>query len=368
MTNTTKIIIGIIVLVLIGWGISSYKKQPQANSESIKIGAILPLSGDLADIGQEINRGALIAVDELQSQGIKVDYISEDDQFDFKKTASAAQKLTTIDKVDAVFTAIGEQAEPIAKIFNAAKVPLLVAWDSNNNLKKLGDYIFSTGFSSEGSGEKMADFAREKLGLSKVALVSHVDAVADIIVDAFVKKFSNFGGTVISKDRVSADTTDYRSVITKIKNEKADGVYTIFLPPANGLFAIQSKQLGLSVTIMAADAIQDSEISQAGSAIEGWYMHYMYTESPDKLTKLYEQKFGQGPASIVYASFGYDSVVVLAEAGKISKEKNIEIAEALRLVNTDKTSTPVNMNNSNFSERIEKIFKVENGKRVLIEK
>ena len=49
MTNTGKIIAGVIILVLVVWGLSSISEQ--GGSETIKIGFVGPLSGDLANIG-----------------------------------------------------------------------------------------------------------------------------------------------------------------------------------------------------------------------------------------------------------------------------------------------------------------------------
>ena len=67
MTKTGKIVSGIIVLILIVWGLTSISKQD--SPETIKIGFVGPLSGDLANMGENAQAGVKIAVEEINSKG-----------------------------------------------------------------------------------------------------------------------------------------------------------------------------------------------------------------------------------------------------------------------------------------------------------
>src|SRR5437762_2745471 len=70
---------------------------------SLQLGAILPLTGDVASYGVAAKRGIDLAVDDVNNHGgvagrtIRVIY--EDDQGQSSKTISAMQKLTSLDKV-----------------------------------------------------------------------------------------------------------------------------------------------------------------------------------------------------------------------------------------------------------------------------
>ena len=71
MTNTTKTVLGIIVLVLIVWGISSLvKKSEPEETGPIKIGFLGPLTGDLANIGKNAQAAVQIASDEINAAGL----------------------------------------------------------------------------------------------------------------------------------------------------------------------------------------------------------------------------------------------------------------------------------------------------------
>ncbi len=356
----------VIILVILTVTVVAIKQNNKVGDEITKIGSILPLSGDLGSIGQEVNRGALIAVDALKDEGIYVDYIPEDDAFNPQKSVSAAQKLISVDKVSAVFVMAGEEAKPIVGLFDKAKLPLLISWDSNNPLKNSSPYLFSIGFSNEVTGETLATFMKEKLHLSKVAVIGQIDEVGDIMTASFIKKFKELGGSIASHDRIPATTNNFRSYIVKIKSEKADGVATFFLPPAHSLFAIQKKQLSLDIPVGGPDII-DEDIEQGGSAINGTYMTYTWTGNTDELAKRYEEKFGAKPMNQLFTAFGFDSVYLLGKAKGISARTGKSLAEALRETKTDRTTTPIDMKGTNYSERTEKVFRIEDGKRVLVE-
>ena len=344
-----------------------HKSSKNVSIESIKIGSILPLSGDFAIIGEEIKRGADIAVAELAEEGIHVEYVSEDDQFTAAKDVSAANKLVQIDKVDGVFTAVGEEALPTVQVFNENKVPLLVTWDSNADLKKAGPYIFSIGFNSEANAEKMAEYAYVTLKLRKLGIVTNIDQVADVLAGSFDNKFKSLGGSISSIDRLQPTETNYRTVASKLKSGDAEGVYMALIPPNNQFMMIQARQLGFSGQLLGVDSVQHDEIVQAGAAAEGLLFTSIHTDHDAALKDRYAALYKREPINITHVSFGYDAVLAFIEAKKIADEKDISLRDSLAQLSTDKTTTPINMGGNQYSERVEKIFKVSQGKSVLAE-
>ncbi|MEK7390909.1 MAG: ABC transporter substrate-binding protein, partial [Patescibacteria group bacterium] len=132
MKKTLWAIIIIVIIVVLG-GILFTKNSSnlQTDKTAIKVGVIIPLTGDLAIIGEELKKGIDLAISELQFKGLNITAIYEDDRFDPKVTATAANKLLNIDKVNFAVTFSIEEARPIVSIFNDHKVPLVVTWDSN---------------------------------------------------------------------------------------------------------------------------------------------------------------------------------------------------------------------------------------------
>lgn len=348
----------IILVLLLSLALARHSQQPASH---FVIGGILPLTGDLADLGSEINRGAIIATDEAKAHGIDVSYIGEDDAFVPEKEASAAHKLLQVDGAQAVFVAAGEESKTVSPIFEQAKVPVLVAWDSNEELKKAGKYTFSIGFSTEGNAALLADYSYDTLGLRKMMIVQAIDPVGDILAASFKQEFQKKGGTIIDHEQIQADQQQHQTLIAKINAQKPDGLYLILIPPQYSTFLPQLRRTSFSGQIVAADSLVPSEITVAGAAANGMYYTNVYALHPDEIAQKYKERFGEAPHDPNLVSFGYDSVETLLKGHEIARQKNIPLRDALTMVHFGGLGTTVNMNGTQFSERVEKIFKVMNG-------
>jgi ABC-type branched-subunit amino acid transport system substrate-binding protein len=96
---------------------------------SISVGLALPLSGESARYGLDIQRGALMATEELQKRGIELVLISEDTQLLPRVAATAAQKLISRDHVNVVVS-LWDTAEAVAPIAEQRKTPhISIRWN-----------------------------------------------------------------------------------------------------------------------------------------------------------------------------------------------------------------------------------------------
>lgn len=353
LKSNTKLIVGIIIiLIVIVGGYFVFNKNQSVNqttnNEPIKIGVIVPLTGPYAFLGEEIKKGVELAAEEAKNQEMNFAITYEDDQGNFGPgTVNAANKLVNIDKINAGITFGIEEAKPIAPIFNNAKIPLVVGWDSNDFIKGAGDYIFSNGFSTEKAGEKIAEFAYKNLSLRKVAIVSHIDAWVDIISASFKNKFTELGGSIVYNERISPEATDYKTIILKVKNSKADGVYAPTMPMNSAIFIIQAKQLGLNVPLMMGDSFVQEVIDEVKSSGEGIYFTSMIAEKNDPVSILYKNKYQTDPYGLALAAAGYDAFKKFVDE-KIT-------------VNNVRDILLKNIGPSRTSEREEKLYQVKNG-------
>lgn len=354
-----KIITGIIVIILIVVGISYFSKNfnQTANKKPIKVGVILPLSGDLAFLGEQIKKGIDLAIEEYKGKGINVEVIYEDDQSLSPSVAvNAANKLLNIDKIDVGLTMLVEESRPIAPIFNKKEVPLLVLWDSNKLIQQSGQYIFSNGFSTELAGETMANFAYNELNLKTVAIVGHIDPWADIITKSFKDKFEIMGGKVVYDEQFNTETKDYRTAILKIKQLDSDAIYFPMIPMNSVNFLTQSKQLGLRSLFLTGDSFISDVIKKANDASEGVYFTNIYSVNNERLVERYKKIYNNDPVDIDLISFGYDGVIKVVGSG--NKKSSKEVKESLDLIFGSERS----------ANRIEKIFKVQNGTPIEVKK
>ncbi len=337
------------------------------NGELIKIGAILPMSGDFAVFGEAINRGALLAIDEAKEEGINIQYIAEDDHSNAVGSTNAANKLIRSDKVQGVITATVQEVKPVAPIFASAGIPLVATWDSNDFIKTAGKDIFTIGFSTEGAGQKMATYARNNLKLSSVAVIAQEDEWSSLIASAFEKKFKELGGNVLISEKVQPTQKDFRTILAKIKASGAEGIYFPFLPNTIASFAKQVSEQGINVVLMTGDSISPDEVAQAGSAAENIYFTNLYAEDTADLEKKYQEKFGEG-GDMTFVSFGYDGIKTLIEAVRISREENISLSDAMRKVNFAGVDRKINFAGKQFAEKLEYLYRVKNGAFVEIQR
>lgn len=192
--------------------------------QPLRVGAILPLSGDFAFVGKEMQRGMQLALEDFSDYRIEIIY--EDDRtFDAKSAVLAAKRLTGIEKVDILFNAVVNTTPAIASIVKSTATPTFVIWDSNKRLKALQGPIYGMGFSTEGAGEDMADFAYYEKGLRRISVISAHDEWSEIISNSFAERFAAAGGVVVQHSRVQITETDLRALILKAMQNKAEAIY-----------------------------------------------------------------------------------------------------------------------------------------------
>ncbi len=125
MNKSTKLVIGalaILAIVAIGYFMSINTVEEvsveEVSVEPIKIGMIAPMTGDLAFMGEGIRDAIVLANENTENTKYEYEVIVEDDQLDAKMSASAANKLISVDKVDAIITfssVTGNVVAPIAE-------------------------------------------------------------------------------------------------------------------------------------------------------------------------------------------------------------------------------------------------------------
>ena len=324
MTKTAKTIVWVIVIALVVWGFSSLLKSPKsengtgAEKGSIKIGFVGPLTGDLANAGQNVEAAIGIAVEEINNTGgvlgKNLEVIYEDDACNGATGANAISKLINTDKVVAVLGGLCSGATlGEAPISEAAKIPQLSYCSTNPKISQAGDYIFR----NVPSDLFQANYAAEYLmknGKKKVALLSTKDDWGDGLNKAFAEAFTKLGGVIVMNDSFDHDTKDLRSQLVEIKAKNPDAVYFIAYTDATIAGLKQAHDLKIKNQFVGADAWDDTKIwSELGTLGDGAIYTVVGSNStPDFKAKM---KAKLGKDDFIYCSnYGYDGVKVLADA------------------------------------------------------
>lgn len=359
------------LLILAGCGSSP------SSEESIKIGAILILTGDLSNIGHAFREGIELAVDEINAQGgfkgKPLQAVIEDDRLFVGGpvgAVTAAEKLISEGHIVAGLVTAVNDAKPASPTFESNKVPLVTLWDSNEELENLGEYTFGIGFSTERAGELFAEYAYNQLHIKKVGTAFHIDEWSQLIHKNFVRRFKELGGEVVEGGSYSAEEKDYRTLITKLMQDKVEAIYFPFI--MNGdLFLKQVKELGFKGKVLTGDVVTKELIENTGDAIESvYYTQVFASQNPklDHVKELYQDKYKQEAPLFVFTALGYDSVYTLLEAMKLADSTNPEaIKEALYKVKGLQGATGIiTFNEKGSSPKEEHVWQIQKGKEVLL--
>ena len=187
---------------------------------TVSIGVQLPLSGELAFVGQDIQRGIDLALEDLHSSPIKLTVYYEDDRGSAVQAASASQRLIMQKKVD-VAVSLWDMAEIVAPVAERAKIPhLSIRW--NPHVAERYPYTFTL-------ESTYKTFARYQLALAQASGAKTLGLITEestgwiLVRDYLEASAKEYGISVVSSDAyMPAPGLDLRPVVTHALSRKPD--------------------------------------------------------------------------------------------------------------------------------------------------
>lgn len=291
----------------------------KSNQGRIKVGFIVPLSGDAASIGKAVQNGVEIALEKLApQQREQLELFWEDDALRPAQTVSAFNKLTSINKVDVVLNTTSGTAHAIAGLAEKAEVPLIaVASDPKIVLNR--KWVVNFWVTPE---EEARVFIPEALrrGHKKVARLSTLHEGAFAVRSAIDKVNDGKIEWVLDED-FGPDVRDFRTYIAKLRTHSdVDGLLPILLPGQLGNFAKQVRAAGVQLPFIGIEFFEDrNEVKASDGALVGsWYVNT--ADVDDDFVKEYFSRF---PGDSIWgASSGHDAILLLAEAASLGAERS----------------------------------------------
>lgn len=326
-----KIIISIITLVavmsslLTGCG--------SKGGDTIKIGTILPVSGDIAAYGTQTRDAIQMAIEEINENGgvlgKDLELLTEDDEGNPEKTVNAFKKLVSKDEVDALIGALTSNCSLAINTEAQNEGIVMISPSSTNDTVTLaGEYIFRSCYSDSFQGQVVAKFANETLKASNAAILYDVTNDYSVgLMNQFKAKFESLGGTVVTEESYSKGDKDFKAQLTSIKGKNPD---VLFIPDYYATVALIAKQVrnaGIEAPMVGSDG-WDSITTQNVNEVEGsYYSNHYSAEVDDEQVKNFVQKYNDKykvqPNAL--AALGYDAAYILAEAieraGSVDSEK-----------------------------------------------
>jgi branched-chain amino acid transport system substrate-binding protein len=319
----------------------------------IKIASVGPMTGQYAAFGEQLRKGAEMAVADINAaggvNGQKLELTIGDDACDPKQATAVANKMVA-DKV--VFVAghyCSGSSIPASDIYKEAKILQITPASTNIRLTdeaftKGNTTVFRTCGRDDVQGATVGAYILKHSKDKKVAILHDKSPYGKGVADE-TKKALNKGGLREAMYESYNDTDkDFTALINKMKQGKIDIIVLGGYHTAGALLIKQSREQGFGAQMVGFDALEDAEFGKlGGAATDGVLMSFPPKAEDDPKNAALVKKFRDAkyePAG--YTLFTYAAVKVWADAAK--KANSIEaakVAAALRAGTFDSAVGPL---------------------------
>jgi len=269
-----------------------------AQSDSVKIGVILPMTGPSASTGRQIDAAIKLwlAQNGAKAGGKKVEVLIKDDAGVADTTRRLAQELVVNDKV-AVLAGFGltPLALATAPIATQSKTPMVVMAAATSAITEASPFIVRSSFTLPQVTIGIAEWASQNKIRKAVTLVADYGPGNDA-EKFFVDRFRLNGGTVLDKLRTPLRGADFAPVLQKVRDAQPDALF-VFLPSGQGAqFMKQFGERGLDKAgirlIATGDVTDDDQLNDMGDVALGVVTSHHYSAAhPSAMNKKFVADF-----------------------------------------------------------------------------
>jgi len=300
-----------------------------AQDNVFKIGLILPMTGQQATTGRQIEAAAKLYMAQNGDTvaGKKIQLIIKDDTSIPDVTKRMAQELIVNNKVNVLAGfGITPSALATAPLATQSKTPQVVMAAATSSITEASPYIVRTSFTLPQASVSIADWA-PKNGIKKVVtLVSDYGPGLD--AEKFFKERLVFnGGTVVDTLRVPMRNPDFAPFLQKVRDLKPDALF-VFVPSGAGAAVMKQflergmDKAGIKL-IGTGDITDDDQLNDMGDGALGVVTSHHYSAAhPSALNKKFVDAFQKANNNLrpnFMAVGGYDGMRVIYEALKVTK-------------------------------------------------
>jgi len=336
---------------------------------TIKIGAIMTLSGNVSYWPSQLKKGMDMAFSERDSTKEHVQLLYEDDAFKPNLAIASYNKLTKVDAVDVIISAFAPIANALIPLAEKDSIPLIASIAASSDIAKGYRWIFRDYITQQQQCPLLAEYVYNKLNLKKGSyLVINDDFGRDGIIQ-FNQKLVELGGEPITGEHISQTENTSRNEILKILKQSPDYIYVIARDQLLISICNQIREMDKEIQIVGLNPFDTDVLWNAiGMNGEGIYFTSSYfsldeNEESKKFFNSYKERYNEEPN---YTSiYGYTMMKYLLDIAKNAKNK-ADIRNKLELLNTQSIRGNLVTNSNHDIISPIGLYKRENGKTMLI--
>ena len=304
--------------------------SPVFAKDTIKVGAILAVTGPASFLGAPEAKTLQMLTDEINAKGgikgSKVELIIKDSGGSPEKAISFAKQLIEENKVMAIIgpSTSGETMK-IKNIAEEGKTILLSCAAAEVIVNPVAKYVFKTPQKDSFAAQKIF-MQMKKMGIKKIGVVSGNDGFGKAGKEQLEKIAPEYGIEIVANEVYDKDATDLTAVATKLKAANVQAVVNWSIVPAQSIIAKNMRQIGMTVPLFQSHGFGNIKYVQAaGSAAEGIIFpagRLLVADSLPKSNKQkavllkykkdYETKFKEDAST--FGGHAYDAFMILENA------------------------------------------------------
>jgi len=307
----------VVVIVIAGiWYGASRKSATVTEKGPIKIGAILPLTGDLAEYGKDELSALDLFIEEWNNRNEKkIKLLVEDSKSDPKEAISALNKL--LEKPKILLTLGSSISLALQPIINEKQIPTITV---AANPKTANGYMIQNLPTSNDYINLISEEILVK-NITKLGLIFRNDELGKGVRDSLVYKLKE--KVEIIEEVVSPDETDFRTLITKIKSKNPEAIFIVHTGKKLGLLISQIRNLMGDIIIYSTLEVNYPEVKETAGAN---YYNIKYSDlnvdynQPNLKTfkENYVAKFNREPS--LDSILAYNEMLILSSCLDYEKE------------------------------------------------
>ena len=244
--------------------LSQNQKSRNLGNRSIKIGLVSPLTGDFAFYGESTKAGAELAKKDLAKQGIEIQITAEDGQIDAARSLSAAQKLISVDGVQAIYSDLNPAAIAISSYIKGKKIlhvydaaPVSPLEDNPLVYKTYIDFVVGC--------QKVAQHLKDR-GIQKVGVLSLNLEAGDLCTEGVSRVF----GGMAFVEKYNPGTTDFIIQLLKLSQNGIQAVFNVSFPAETFSSLKDMRAAKINVPFVgSSDSFSPDLIAKNASLLEG---------------------------------------------------------------------------------------------------
>ena len=306
-----------------------------ASGDTIKVGVLGPMTGDVSVYGLAVINGATLYLDQVNANGgvngKQLEVITMDEQGD------ATQAVTCFTKMcDQGITALvgdvtttptlalaAESADYNMPMVTASATAEAVTYDAETDT--VNGNVFRATFTDPFQGIKMADYAYQKLGYTQAAVIYLKGAdYNEGLAENFVKEFESLGGTIVDQETYADGDVDFKTQLTTILGKNPQVVFCPNYYQDVGQILAQAESIGLTVPFLGGDGWDGLEGYATADQLKDAYFCANYAKgSNTEFESAYKEKYGEDYPN-GFAPLGYDAAMTVVYGLQAAEDAGLE--------------------------------------------